>query len=89
MFDQLDLARTNTKLDLFVVQSELMQDSRQPIVMMDNSFHRMVRKLIGSTVDVPCLKAATRHPLAKAVRIVVAADFVTFVQSFAKLNHAP
>ena len=70
-----------------MVEPELVQDCGQPVVVVDDAVDRVVRKLVGLSVDVSSPEATTGHPLAETVGVVVAADLVAFGQPLSKLDH--
>ena len=87
LFHQLHFLRPNSKLDLLVIQPELMNYRREPIVVVDDAVNRIMREVIGSSVNIATFESAACNPLAKAIRVVIATNFVTLCQPFAELDH--
>ena len=47
---------------LFVVESELVQDRGEPVVVVDDTVYGVVGKLVGMTVGMPPAEPAAGHP---------------------------
>ena len=63
-----------------------MQHGSQPIIVVNDVFHGIVGKFVGLTMDVAFFHPPACHPHTETISVVIPSNFVTFVETFAKLD---